>query len=209
MISWVSFGLCILGMTALLIAPALSHIDCTTKSHSKKDLDLMQTKLTIEKEMQERSDSSRVRCIRCITIDTYVYVFHRSNGEGSEVNKKVIDEQMQVLNSGFAKSPFRFRLMAANFVIDDLFYSRFLVNEKGEDASNPEVMTRKYPRFGDYSSLNIYFGAVDGSTSFTILPSVDGLKSVPWDGVFIYLRSVPRIYSPDITGATLTHEVSN
>jgi hypothetical protein len=207
--SWLSLSVYLICLTTSWIAPTLSHIHCRTKVHSKNELDSMEKRLKQEKATQQRSKSSLVRCIRCITIDTYVYVFHRSNGEGTQVNQNVINEQMEVLNRAYAQSPFRFRLVASNFVIDDLFHSRFLVNEKGEDSLFPEALNRKYPRFGGYSTLNMYFGGVDAPASFGYLPSLGGLTSVPWDGVYVFLESVPRVYSFNQTGTTAVHEVSD
>jgi hypothetical protein len=90
-----------------------------------------------------------------------------------------------------------------------MFYSNFLIDEKGEDSISPEELIRKFPRRGDYSTLNLYFGGVDMPFSFSYLPSPGGLSSVPWDGAYIFLKSVPNVYGLTQTGATTVHEVSS
>jgi hypothetical protein len=151
---------------------------------------------------------SNMRCVGCITIDTYIYVFHHSNGDGNQVNESVIGKQIKVLNEAFGRTPFQFRIMEVKFEVDDLFYSQFLVNEKGEHSETPETLIQRFPRRGDYSTLNLYFGGIDMPFSFSFLPSPGGLNSVPWDGAYIFLGSVPKVYSMHQTGATTVHEVS-
>jgi hypothetical protein len=87
----------------------VAHGTCGTKSPRKEELDLVQRKIN-----DFRKTRSSIGCIRCITIDTYAYVFHTSNGDGSEFDAIRIDEQMQILNHAFAKTPFNFRLIEAN-----------------------------------------------------------------------------------------------
>lgn len=188
-------------LVALIASPSSAHISCGTKSKNREELDLMESKI---------NDVKRTRgiyCKGCITIDTYVYVFRNSTGGGSRVDESVIAEQMQVLNNAFVDSAFQFRLVEANYEVDDFYYSTFLTKAEME-ADSPLELMKKWPRRGGYSALNMYFGGVNFPYSFAVFPETGGLSKKPWDGVYIWLPSVPRVYSKDYLGGTAIHEVS-
>jgi hypothetical protein len=103
-------------LLAGLFDPAVAHGRCGTKSQSKEELDLMQSKIN-----DFRKTRSSMGCKGCITIDTYVYVFRTSDGYGSEVDQTLIDEQMLALNTGFAQTPFKFQLIEASYEEDDFY----------------------------------------------------------------------------------------
>ena len=197
---WMTLRLVFLAV--LIGSPAVAHVSCGTKSKSKEELDVMESKINDVKRTR-----SGIYCQGCITIDTYVYVFRNSQGDGSKVDKSVIVEQMHVLNNAFAESPFQFRLVEANFEVDDFYYSTFLTQAEG-DTDSPLELVKKWPRRGGYSALNLYFGGVDFPYSFAAFPEAGGLSKTPWDGVYIWLPSVPQAYSTDFRGGTAIHEVS-
>jgi hypothetical protein len=157
---------------------------------------------------QKARKRSGFTCTACINIETYIYVFHRSDGEGSQVNELVIEEQIDFLNNAFFKTPFQFKVVNLTFVVDDIFHDNLLADYQGGIAKNPEILVKRWPRKGDYSTLNIYFGGVNMPFSFSFLPSPGGLAKVPWDGAYVFLESVPKVYSTNQTGATTVHEVS-
>jgi hypothetical protein len=156
-----------------------------------------------------RKTRSSIGCKRCVTIDTYIYVFRKSNGRGGNVNKTVIDKQMQILNDAFAKTPFKFELIEANFEVDDFYFSNFLTESEIASNENPRALTKKWPRRGNYSALNMYFGGCDSTYSFATSPGAGGLATSPCDGVYNVITTVPQVYALKNLGYTVVHEVSH
>lgn len=194
---------CIAVLT-VLFPPTFAHNNCGTKSQSKDVLDLLQVKINDIKRTR-----SGIACIGCITIDTYIYVFRKSNGEGSQVDQTVIDEQMVALNAGFATSPFKFQLVEANYEVDDFFYTNFKTASELSSDDYPRTLLKKWPQRGDYSALNIYYGGITHDNSFAYSPAGSGRAKNPWDGVFVQIWTVPRAYSERVLGDTTIHEVRN
>ena len=151
-------------------------------------------------------------CKRCITIDTYIYVFRKANGEGSIMNNAVISGQIQILNDAFANSPFQFRVLETSYVVDDFFFSYF--NAAAELAAEanlnhepyPRALLKKWPRRGDYKTLNIYYGGYDSDYSFAYPPEP---QIKPWDAVYVMNNDLPLIYDKNALGKTTIHEVRN
>jgi hypothetical protein len=187
-----------------IVDPAFAHGNCGTTPTSKIELDLIETKIN-----DARKARSGIACNGCITIDTYIYVFRKSSGEGSQVNDAVIDEQMKVLNVGFAKSPFKFRLVEANYEEDDFFYSYFKTTSEKASGDYTRVLLQKWPQRGDYSALNIYYGGMADGYSFSYSPADSGRTRNPWDGVFVQIGTVPGVYSERLIGVATVHEVRN
>jgi hypothetical protein len=150
-----------------LINPSFAHVKCGTKSKSKDALDLLEGKIKSVKRTR-----SGMACKKCITVDTYIYVFRKSDGEGSEIDDAVIADQMQILNDAFANSPFQFRVLETSYEVDDFFFSNFnTASELAAEANLgheplPRALLKKWPRRGDYTTLNIYYGGYDSDYSF-------------------------------------------
>lgn len=133
---------------------AHGHAHCGTKSQSKKKLDLVQKEIETVKRQRHS-----IGCKQCITIDTYVYAFRKSNGEADFLNAANMDIQMQLINDAFADSPFQFKLIEANFPVDDYYYGQYYSPAELAmgDSKEPRAVITKYPRRGDYKTLNMYF----------------------------------------------------
>jgi hypothetical protein len=191
---------------AALIIPSFAHIKCGTKSKSKDALDAMEGKINGAKRTRG------IACKKCITIDTYIYVFRKSDGEGSIIDDTVIADQMQILNDAFANSPFQFRVLETNYEVDDFFFSNFnTASELAAEANlnhepYPRALVKKWPRRGDYTTLNIYYGGFDSEYSFAFPPEQ---ASKPWDAVFVMNNDLPLIYDENSLGKTTIHEVRN
>ena len=198
---FISFGLAVL---AGIVDPACAHGKCDTKSKSKEELDLLERKIANIKRTR-----SGIACKGCITIDTYIYVFRKSNGEGSQVDETVINQQMKVLNAGYAKSPFKFRLVEANYEVDDFFYTNFKTTSEKASHDYPITLLQKWPQRGDYSALNIYYGGITHGYSFSYFPGEGGRARNYFDGVFITIAAVPQVYNTKSLGDTTVHEVRN
>ena len=130
------------------------HRHCGTKSQSKKKLDLVQKEIETVKRQRHS-----IVCKQCITIDTYVYAFRTSNGEADFLNAANMDIQMQLINEAYADSPFQFKLIEANFPVDDYYFGQYYSPTELAmgDSKEPLAITAKYPRRGDYKTLNMYF----------------------------------------------------
>jgi hypothetical protein len=193
-------SLYVFAVLVALINLSLAHVKCGTKSKSKEALDLMEVKINRMKKTR-----SGMACKRCITIDTYIYVFRKSNGEGSILNDAVITEQMQILNDAFANSPFQFRVLETSYVVDDFFFSNFnTASELAAEANlnhepYPRALLKKWPRRGDYTTLNIYYGGYDSDYSFAYPPEQ---QIKPWDGVYVMNNDLPKVYDENSLGKT-------
>lgn len=141
---------------------AHGHAHCGTKSLGKKKLDVVQKEIETVKRKRHA-----IICKQCITIDTYVYAFRKADGEGDFLNAANMDIQMQIINAAFADTPFQFKLIQADFVVDDYYYEQYYSPAElalGDDKE-PLALTTKYPRRGDYKTLNMYFGGDDNADS--------------------------------------------
>jgi hypothetical protein len=188
-----------------LLDSVVAHGACSTKSQSTEELDLMQNAIREFK----KTRSSSLACKGCITIDTYIYVFRTENGEGSDVDEAAIDKMMSILNDAFAKSPFKFQLLEVNFEVDDFYFLNFYTSlDITLDKRYPAELMGKWPRRGDYSTLNMYVGGSDHNTSFAYFPMVWYANYVlPWDAVFLNYRAF--LYSETSLGKTAAHEVGH
>jgi hypothetical protein len=62
--------------------------------------------------------------------------------------------------------------------------------ENLESNDFPRWLVEKWPRRGDYTSLNMYFGGYDNPFSFALFPYNVGEAQngfFPWDAVFILI----------------------
>jgi len=136
------------------------------------------------------------------TIDVYFHVIRSSDGSGA-VSMAQIDAQVDVLNDAFADAGFTFRLVQAQEVVDNDWFTMGY-------GSAAEAEAKAELRQGGKTALNIYTANPGGGLL--------GWATFPWsyasrpddDGVVLLYTSVPgggeTFYDEGDTG---THEVGH
>lgn len=206
----------VVGLGLLTLATGShAHEGCMVHSRSREALQQVQAKLENAKRKESlpsskgRSNSHSYPCQQCIDIETHVVVFHCTDGTSTWVDQAKVNEQMDVLNQGFANTPFKFTLSSTRFVASDVYCRVFSREDEDNPANNVDHSTAigKEYRQGDYSTLNMYFGGTD-SGSFAFFPETGGVEANPYDGAFVAIDTLPGGDSSCCNlGKTATHEV--
>lgn len=186
-----------------LVAPGYAHTGCHAKSHPLKELQEAQKQI----ETLKRQRTS-LGCKQCIKIDTYVTVFQSTAANSIEVNQAKINEQMEIINKAFENTAFSFELKAADFIVDNAFYNNWFSTPAEIASEDPVSLIAKYPRRGDYSTLNMYYGGKDTPFSFALFPAQGGVAKNPLDGVYNGIDVLPDDDDDEEYGLTAVHEVS-
>lgn len=152
-------------------------------------------------------------CTQCITIQTYFHVFQPDAtyipGELPiySVDEAKAREQFDVMVDRYKDSPFTFNLVSVNIITNNQYYAAFDGLE--------ETIGSTY-RQGDYSTLNVYFGAA-GQGSFAFFPPLRSQETNnninPIDGAWNDISTMPGV-DPDESaccrlGITAVHEVGH
>ena len=194
--------------TAITITPAVAHgHTCGFQSKSTEVLKEVQHNIEELKIKELKTRSSSATCKQCIIIDTYMTVIQgtTSREDFFVVTQDMLDKQIEVLITSFADTPFTFNIKKAIFVEDEVFSLKWRAS--GEDISSPPSgILAKYPREGNFAALNIYFGGMNETSSFTYSPSDGGVPSNPFDAIYNGLFALD--YEFGALGYTLVHEVS-
>lgn len=146
--------------------------------------------------------------LHTITIPVVVHVIMANRTRaGGNIPQSMIDAQIRVLNQAYAGrtggawTPFRFRLIRVNRVVNPAWYP--IVVE-----SPAEVRMKRALRVGGKETLNIYTGALgDDLLGWATFPkrTLD-----PYDGVVVLAESLPGgTAAPYNEGDTATHEVGH
>lgn len=174
----------------------------------------------VEQEMREFQDTvAFVRNPGAVTVQVYVHVIRTDSG-GGDVSDSRINDQIAVLNSGFAgtdprasgqaasaqttsNTPFRFVLAGINRTNNSTWYTM-------SPGSSAEASAKNTLRQGTARDLNLYFASPGGGLL--------GWATFPWqysgnpqnDGVVILNASTPGgSAAPYNLGDTATHEVGH
>ena len=139
-----------------------------------------------------------------ITVNTYINVIC-STDFGCPASESQVLEQMEVLNSAFASTPYYFQQVGAiNAVTNDVWYS-------AGPGSSAEADMKSTLREGDQGTLNIYISNPGGGLlGWATFPNSYSTNSAN-DGVVVLGASLPVAVpvGPYDEGDTLVHEVGH
>ena len=139
-----------------------------------------------------------------ITVNTYINVIC-SAAEGCPASESQVLEQMEVLNSAFASTPYYFQQVGAiNAVTNDSWYS-------AGPGSSEEADMKSTLREGDQGTLNIYISNPGGGLlGWATFPNSYSTNQAN-DGVVVLGASLPVAVpvGPYDEGDTLVHEVGH
>ena len=151
-----------------------------------------------------RTAASASRASGSVTVNVYFHVINKASGiDNGDVTEQMIADQIQVLNSSFAGTPFKFNLVATSRTTNPAWFSV----AKG---SAEETQMKTALRQGSADDLNIY----SANPSDGLL----GWATFPWnyttrpkdDGIVVLYDSLPGgTAAPYNLGDTATHEVGH
>ncbi|KEZ46815.1 hypothetical protein SAPIO_CDS0120 [Scedosporium apiospermum] len=160
----------------------------------------------VAKQLAEKEGAMRaaaVISVKPVTVNVYAHVVAGTNSSamGYLTNATIVD-QINVLNTDYHNTGFRFHLQGADWTINP----DWAVNV------NPDDMKRAL-RKGTYKDLNIYFlTRIDGNLGYSFYPSDATQGSNDWyrDGCVILASTTPGGREPNFNlGRTTTHEVGH
>jgi Pregnancy-associated plasma protein-A len=201
--SRVCFHLLLLYCITTLLHPqgvvVLAHRNCLTESRPLSELKHVQAQIEYAKQEGQQLKSAKshsLTCRQCITIVTHIIVYQCSATTPPPITKATVDEQFKVLVNGFAQTPFTFFLASVDFIVDPILCQDF--------TNSPRAAKH---RKGGFNTLNIFLGGPNGG-SFAYFPYTGGLETVPEDGIFVDITTVPGGESTCCNlGKTVIHEV--
>lgn len=135
-------------------------------------------------------------------IQVYVHVITRANGTGG-VSTQQIQQQMQVLNIGFAGTGWSFNLAGVTTTANDAWYTM-------QPGTTAESQAKNALRVGTAETLNMYVAGIGGGLLgwATFPSSYAGQPRL--DGVVLLNQSLPGgTAAPYNLGDTGTHEVGH
>jgi hypothetical protein len=164
--------------------------------------------------------SSAVRAPGSVTVNVYVHVITRSNGQGG-ISSTQINNQISVLNAAYAgndtqrasgqgpsaqatsATPFKFVLAGVDTTANDSWYSMTM-------GSSAERSAKTALRRGTARDLNVYSAGIgQGLLGWATFPS-DYNRNPEMDGVVVLNASFPGGSAvPYHLGDTATHEVGH
>jgi len=148
------------------------------------------------KPVQERPTGS-------VNVPVYFHVINNGSGVANgDITDSQVAAQIQVLNEGFANTPFTFTLVATTRTTNSAWYTA----TQGPTADQMKAALRQ----GGADTLNIYSNNMGGGLlGWATFPS-EYASSPSIDGVVILYRSVPGGDAvPYNLGDTATHEVGH
>ena len=135
-------------------------------------------------------------------INVYVHVITRANGTGG-VSTQQIQNQIQVLNTGFASTGWTYYLAGVTTTANDAWYAM-------QPGTTAETQAKNALRVGTAETLNMYVAGIGGGLlGWATFPS--SYASQPkMDGVVLLNASLPGgTAAPYNLGDTATHEVGH
>lgn len=138
-----------------------------------------------------------------VTINVYWHTITNSAGTVGNLTSAQIASQIDVLNSAYASTPFRFQLVEVDTTPSDFLFTMGI-------GSTAELIAKYYLRKGTADDLNIYSANPGGGLL--------GWATFPWsyssqprqDGVVLLYSSLPGgAAAPYNEGDTGTHEVGH
>jgi hypothetical protein len=170
---------------------------CGTKQPD--DIEVAEIEGTIAKAIKQRG-----RVGGTIQVPVYFHVINRGPGiENGDVPLRMINEQMRVLNGGFANSGFQFNLVDVDRTTNPAWFDMLPGTEAALEA---KAALRK----GGPDALNIYTAGLGGSLlGYAYFPTILAYD-IRLDGVVVLHSTLPGgSTAPYNLGDTTTHEVGH
>ena len=167
---------------------------CVTKDLSESERSAVEQALAGSVKAQARANGS-------VTIKVYWHTITNTSGGGA-LSATAINNQISVLNSAYANTPFRFTLVSTDTTANNSWYTT--------TGGTYETQMKNALRKGGAGDLNIYSNNMGGGLlGWATFPS--SYASQPkMDGVVILYSSLPGgSAAPFNQGDTATHEVGH
>ncbi|HEX8540026.1 MAG TPA: zinc metalloprotease [Cystobacter sp.] len=167
---------------------------CVTKDLSESERSAVEQALAGSVKAQARANGS-------VTIKVYWHTITNTSGGGA-LSATAINNQISVLNSAYANTPFRFTLVSTDTTANNSWYTT--------TGGTYETQMKNALRKGTAADLNIYSNNMGGGLlGWATFPS--SYASQPkMDGVVILYSSLPGgSAAPFNQGDTATHEVGH
>jgi PBP1b-binding outer membrane lipoprotein LpoB len=167
---------------------------CVTQDLSESEQKAVEATLAGQVKAQARANGS-------VTIKVYWHTITNTSGAGALTSTKIAN-QISVLNSAYANTPFRFSLVSTDTTANNSWYTT--------TGGTYETQMKNALRKGTAADLNIYSNNMGGGLlGWATFPS--SYASAPkMDGVVILYSSLPGgTAAPFNLGDTATHEVGH
>jgi hypothetical protein len=162
------------------------------------------TQAQIEADQAAMRDSRHESsAIGSITISVYWHVINNGAGTAADLTTTQINNQISVLNSAYANTPFRFALAAVDRTTNSTYYT-------AQPSTSAETNMKNALRKGTADDLNLYSNNMGGGllgwatfpSSYTSQPKMDGV-------VILYSSLPGGTAAPYNQGDTATHEIGH
>ncbi|WKD51010.1 zinc metalloprotease [Microbulbifer spongiae] len=174
---------------------------CGTEHPSKEEAELQEQYFNSMRQKFALGDEYSQQLIPA-TVNVYFHVITDSAGNGA-LTQAEINNQMNVLNSGFSGTAFSFNLVSTTTTANNSWY-------RVTPGSGAEFSMKSSLRVGGAADLNVYVANIgSGLLGWATFPSSYPSNPVN-DGVVILTGSLPGgSASPYNEGDTLVHEVGH
>lgn len=193
----------VLGQPAATQSFAHAGRTCSTRTPDSQEVEEVNKRLWGIKGfgIRQGEQNELASAIGSVTIPVAFHVIH--DGNQGYLSSQIIDDQMEVLNSAFATTPFRFSLSSTDYTDNASWYTMGY-------GTTAEAQAKAALRTGGADTLNIYTANLGGGllgwatfpSSYASNPSKDGVvllnASLPGGGA-----------APYDEGDTGTHEVGH
>jgi hypothetical protein len=179
--------------------PNASFLRCGTKHPSAAEAEMKEKHF---QGLRAKAGDVQHRSVGSVTVDVYMHVITDSQNRGN-LSAGEINAQMNVLNSAYSDTPFKFRLVSTDVTANNSWYT-------AGHGSSAETAMKTALRKGDAATLNIYTNNMGGGLlGWATFPSSYASNPVN-DGVVILNSTLPGgSAAPYNEGDTATHEVGH
>ena len=181
----------------------LSH-RCYTVAPEASERDRIDENLTAFLRMRTARGGDTHRDIGTVTIPVWFHVINKGSGlSNGDIPQSQIDDQMAVLNSAYANTPFKYTLAGVDRTTNSTWYTM-------APGSTAEKNAKTALRQGGPETLNLYSANPGGGLlGWATFPS-DYAAKPKMDGVVVLYSSMPGgNAAPYNEGDTGTHEVGH